>query len=173
MWCKHFVSFISCWQLYSIAPRGGRLGFGLCVSHNLLRSKLLSGGLRSWFDLWRKVKFFEKSLPFWRETSVKILGDNRTYSKIRGPSACTPPPKQDSQRAQHRSRGGFQSHAASYIYPEIVTSCIQSSLRSVAVWAAVSNAEVAGSIPEKRVRFWFAKVAGSNLIWVVLVFRNP
>ena len=28
-------------------PWGGRLRFGLCVSHNLLRSKLLSGGLRS------------------------------------------------------------------------------------------------------------------------------
>ena len=31
---KHFVSFISCWQLYSIAPCGGRLGFGLCVSQS-------------------------------------------------------------------------------------------------------------------------------------------
>ena len=30
------------------------------------------------FDLWRKVKFFEKSLPFWRKASVKISGENRT-----------------------------------------------------------------------------------------------
>ena len=29
------------------------------------------------FDLWRKVKFFEKSLPFWRKPSVKISGENR------------------------------------------------------------------------------------------------
>ena len=44
---KHFVTFISCWQLYSDAPHGGRLGFGLCVSHDLLRSKLLPSGLHS------------------------------------------------------------------------------------------------------------------------------
>ena len=42
-----FCLLYLCWQLYSIAPCGGRLGFGLCVSHDLLRSKLLPGGLRS------------------------------------------------------------------------------------------------------------------------------
>ena len=30
------------------------------------------------FDFWQKVKFFEKSLPFGKKTSVKILGENRT-----------------------------------------------------------------------------------------------
>ena len=41
-----FCLLYLCWQLYSIAPRGGRLGFGCGVSPYLLRSKLLSGGLR-------------------------------------------------------------------------------------------------------------------------------
>ena len=40
-----FCLLYLCWQLYSIAPRGGRLGFGCGVSPYLLRSKLLSGGL--------------------------------------------------------------------------------------------------------------------------------
>ena len=41
-----FCLLYLCWQLYSIAPRGGRLGFGYGASPYLLRSKLLSGGLR-------------------------------------------------------------------------------------------------------------------------------
>ena len=48
-----------------------------------------------------------------------------------------------------------------------------SSSRSVIGFAAASNAEVAGSNPpEKRVRFWFAKVASSNPAWVLLVFET-
>ena len=44
---------------------------------------------------------------------------------------------------------------------------------SVIGFAAASNAEVAGSNPpEKRVRFWFAKVASSNPTWVLLVFET-
>ena len=40
-----FCLFYLCWQLYSITPHGGHLGFGCGVSPYLLRSKLLSGGL--------------------------------------------------------------------------------------------------------------------------------
>ena len=82
-------------------------------------------------------------------------------------------PKTGQPEGAAQKPGGASSRTQPGIYPEIVTSRIQSSSCSVAVWAAVSNAEVAGSNPEKHVRFWSAKVAGSNLIWVVLVFRNP
>ena len=48
-----------------------------------------------------------------------------------------------------------------------------SSSRSVTGFAAASNAEVAGSNPpEKRVWFWFAKVASSNPTWVLLLFET-
>ena len=30
------------------------------------------------FDLWRKVKFFEKSLPFWEKPQSRFPGENRT-----------------------------------------------------------------------------------------------
>ena len=85
------------------------------------------------------------------------------------PSACTPPPS-------NTTGSGASSRTQLEIYPEQVTRASVSSSRSVIGFAAASNAEVAGNRgsnpPEKRVQFWFAKVASLNPTWVLLVFET-
>ena len=64
-----FVSFISCWQLYSIVPHGGRIGPRLCVLHSLFKSKLFSDRPRGIENV-RCMQIFRPTLNFAALTTV-------------------------------------------------------------------------------------------------------